>query len=165
MEMQIKSKSRIYTIVAIGLILFFCGYIIGMYGNAVLIFVANEWKGVFSVIATTLSPIIAILVSELWLRKKIEKELIKRNVLHDLVRYRGQATGKSQQKPLEFSQTLNLVLLYWGNNDEIKKIIYQLRQGPAKAELIVEVIYKICVMEGINYLSREDIENAFVEGL
>lgn len=112
---------------------------------------------IISILATLASPLVAIWVSETYIRRKNWNDTQRKNILGDLIANRYKVNSD------QFLQAFNSIILYWGRDDCIKKLVFEFRNAPQdkKSLILTEIIFKICNSEGINYLSREDILNVF----
>jgi hypothetical protein len=81
----------------------------------------------------------------------------KREVLYDLI------ANRYKLNTPEFLRAINSVVMLWGDEDKIKKLIFKFRTAsvPEKSPALVEIIYQLCKMEKIKSLSREGILNIF----
>jgi hypothetical protein len=66
----------------------------------------------------------------------------------------------------EFKRAFNAIAMYWGNEDVIKKLVFEFKNSGSegKTQILTEIIYQLCILEGISHLSREDILNVFKAG-
>jgi hypothetical protein len=79
----------------------------------------------------------------------------KLQVLREIIANRDEADSA------EFTKAFNQIILLWGHNDDIKKLIFVYRTKPETSTLI-EIISLLCKLENISHLSREDILNVFI---
>ena len=111
-----------------------------------------------STISTIVSPIFALWISETYIRRRNLEDTNRKQVLADLIGNRYKVESP------EFMRAFNSIIMYWGKSDTIKKLVFEFRTATLerKTPVLIEIIYQLCLEEGISYLSREDIFNVFL---
>lgn len=109
--------------------------------------------------STLLSPLIAIWISETFIRKRNLKDSQKKDILNNLM------ANRYKVNTAEFLRAFNSIMMYWGKEDNIKKLVFEYKNASdsEKTPILVEIIYQLCIVEKIKGLSREDILSVFKE--
>ncbi|KKR31500.1 MAG: hypothetical protein UT63_C0068G0010 [Candidatus Gottesmanbacteria bacterium GW2011_GWC2_39_8] len=114
---------------------------------------------IVSGISTIVSPLFAIWISEKYIRRRNLEDAQRKQVLNDLIANRYKVDTD------EFLRAFNSVIMYWGKEDIIKKLVFEYRTSSPekKTPILTEIIYNLCILEKITHLSREDILNIFLK--
>ncbi|MCJ7804986.1 hypothetical protein MUP35_04635 [Patescibacteria group bacterium] len=116
-------------------------------------------ESIIIALSALLSPLIAILISETFIRKRNLVDNQKKEILYSLMANRYKADTP------EFLRAFNSIIVFWGNGDNIKKLVFQFKNATSdeKTPTLVEIIYQLCIIERIKGLSREDILSVFLK--
>lgn len=114
-------------------------------------------ESIMIALSALMSPIIAIWISETFIRRRNLIDNQKKEILYSLM------ANRYKVETPEFLRAFNSIIMFWGSEDNIKGLVFKFRNASSseKTPILVDIIYQLCIIEKIIYLSREDILSVF----